>query len=195
MSSTTRPGTTGSSTTRPGTMGPGTMGLSTTPSIKAMVMEPSRRPSVRAIAFWTWTALVGWSFFFLAQLVWMLLGSAWASPLHLTALGLTVVAATVHASIMPRWRYRVHRWEITDDAVFVRSGWFTQETRVAPIARLQSVDSRRGFIHRMMRLTNVTITTASSAGALTIHALDDDVAREVVAQLAEVAQHSEGDAT
>ena len=96
---------------------------------------------------------------------------------------------------MPRWRYRVHRWEITDDAIFVRSGWLTQETRVAPIARLQTVDARRGFLSRMMGLTSVTITTASSAGALTIHALDDAVAREVVAVLAEVAQHSEGDAT
>jgi membrane protein YdbS with pleckstrin-like domain len=47
----------------------------------------------------------------------------------------------------------------------------------------------------MMGLTSVTITTASSAGALTIHALDDDVAREVVARLAEVAQQTPGDAT
>ncbi|MFJ8894346.1 PH domain-containing protein [Leifsonia sp. NPDC102414] len=164
-------------------------------SIAALVREPSGRPSTRAVRFWAWDAAVGWTFFAALQLVWMLLADAWTQPLHLAGLGLTVVAAIVHVAVMPRWRYRVHRWEITEDAIFVRSGWFTQETRVAPIARLQTVDSRRGFLMRMMGLTSVTITTASSAGALTIHALDDAVAREVVAILAEVAQHSEGDAT
>ncbi|KRC49571.1 hypothetical protein ASE16_12665 [Leifsonia sp. Root227] len=163
-------------------------------SIAALVREPSGRPSTRAVRFWAWDAAVGWTFFAALQLVWMLLADAWTQPLHLAGLGLTVVAAIVHVAVMPRWRYRVHRWEITEDAIFVRSGWFTQETRVAPIARLQTVDSRRGSLMRMMGLTSVTITTASSAGALTIHALDDAVAREVVAILAEVAQHSEGDA-
>lgn len=164
-------------------------------SIAAMVKEPSLRPSVRAMTFWTWNAVIGWTVFFIAQLVWMLVANVWTDPLHLAGLAVTIVVAVAHVSIMPRWRYSVHRWEITDDAVFVRSGWLTQETRVAPIARLQTVDSRRGFLHRMMGLTSVTITTASSAGALTIHALDDDVARDVVAQLAEVAQQTQGDAT
>lgn len=56
------------------------------------------------------------------------------------------------------WRYRVHRWKISDDAVYTRSGWFTQESRVAPIARVQAIDSRCGLLHRMMRLTSVTVT-------------------------------------
>jgi len=167
----------------------------TAASIAVMVKEPSLRPSVRAVKFWTWNAIIAWTVFFIGQLVWMLIANVWTDPLHVAGLALTIVAAVVHVSIMPRWRYRVHRWEITDDAVFVRSGWFTQETRVAPIARLQTVDSRRGFLHRMMGLTSVTITTASSAGALTIHALDDDVARSVVAELSAVAQQTEGDAT
>jgi hypothetical protein len=164
-------------------------------SIAAMVREPSGRPSPRAVRFWTWNAIVGWLIFITLQLLWMLVANDWKSPQHFVGLAVTVVVAIVHVSIMPRWRYRVHRWEITDDAIFVRSGWMTQETRVAPIARLQTVDSRRGFLHRLMGLTSVTITTASSAGALTIHALDDAVARDVVATLAEVAQHTAGDAT
>jgi membrane protein YdbS with pleckstrin-like domain len=164
-------------------------------SIAAMVREPSGRPSPRAVRFWTWNAIVGWLVLIALQLLWMLVANDWTSPQHLAGLAVTVVVAIVHVSIMPRWRYRVHRWEITDDAIFVRSGWLTQETRVAPIARLQTVDSRRGFLHRLMGLTSVTITTASSAGALTIHALDDAVARDVVATLAEVAQQTAGDAT
>lgn len=165
------------------------------PTIARLVEEPTGRPSTRAIAFWTWNAIVGWVVFVLLQLAWMLFANAWTSVPHLVGLAVTFVVAVVHVSVMPRWRYRIHRWEITDDAVFVRSGWLTQETRVAPIARLQTVDSRRGFLHRIYGLTTVTVTTASSAGALSIHALDDAVAREVVATLAEVAQQTAEDAT
>jgi len=163
--------------------------------IARLVREPAGRPSQRAVAFWAWNAVVGWCVFVGLQLVWMLFADAWTSPLHLAGLAVTAVVAIVHVSIMPKWRYRVHRWEITDDAVFVRSGWLTQETRVAPIARLQTVDSRRGFLHRIYGLTTVTVTTASSAGALSIHALDDAVARDVIATLTAVAQQTPGDAT
>jgi membrane protein YdbS with pleckstrin-like domain len=169
--------------------------MSSSAGIAAMVHDPVGRPSERAVRFWTLDAITGWAFFAALQLLWMLLGSLWTDPWHLGGLALTVVAAAIHAAIMPRWRYSVHRWEITDDAIFVRSGWLTQETRVAPISRLQTVDSRRGFLSRLMGLTTVKITTASSAGALTIHALDDAVAEEVVAKLAVIAQQNAGDAT
>jgi uncharacterized protein len=169
--------------------------MSATTGIAAMIHDPSRRPSVRAVRFWTLDAIIGWTFFAVLQVAWMLIGNYWTNPLHLGGLALTVVAAIIHAAIMPRWRYSVHRWEVTDDAIFVRSGWLTQETRVAPISRLQTVDSRRGFLSRIMGLTTIKITTASSAGALTIHALDDAVAQEVVAKLATIAQQNAGDAT
>jgi membrane protein YdbS with pleckstrin-like domain len=169
--------------------------MSVAAGIATMIHDPVGRPSERAVRFWTLDAIVGWTFLAVIQLLWMLVGNLWTDPLHLAGLAVTVVAAAIHSTIMPRWRYRVHRWEITDDAIFVRSGWLTQETRVAPISRLQTVDSRRGFLSRLMGLTTVKITTASSAGALTIHALDDAVAQEVVAKLAAIAQEHAGDAT
>jgi uncharacterized protein len=169
--------------------------MSATAGIAAMIHDPAGRPSPRAVRFWTLDAISGWTFFVVLQVVWMWIGNYWSDPYHLGGLTLTVIAATVHAAIMPRWRYSVHRWEITDDAIFVRSGWLTQETRVAPISRVQTVDSRRGLLSRIMGLTTVKITTASSAGALTIHALDDAVAEDVVAKLAAIAQHNAGDAT
>ncbi|HEX4058840.1 MAG TPA: PH domain-containing protein [Galbitalea sp.] len=169
--------------------------MSSTAHIATIVHDPAGRPSPRAVRFWTLDAIIGWAFFAALQVLLMLVSNTWTSSLHLWGLGITVVAAILHASIMPRWRYSVHRWDVTDDAIFVRSGWLTQETRVAPISRLQTVDSRRGFLSRIMGLTTVKITTASSAGALTIHALDDAVAQEVVAKLAVIAQENAGDAT
>ena len=77
---------------------------------------------------------------------------------------------------MPQWRFRVHRWEATAEAVYTQAGWFNQERRVAPVSRIQTVDSERGPFEQLFGITKVTITTASAAGPLTIHGLDQDTA-------------------
>jgi membrane protein YdbS with pleckstrin-like domain len=169
--------------------------MSSSATLATIVHDPQGRPSSRAVRFWTLNAIYGWTVFAALQVLLMLISNSWTNTVHLGGLALTVVVAVIHVSVMPRWRYSVHRWEITDDGIFVRSGWLTQETRVAPISRLQTVDARRGLLSRLMGLTTVKITTASSAGALTIHALDDAVADEVVARLATIAQQNAGDAT
>ena len=43
--------------------------------------------------------------------------------------------------VVPMWRYRVHRWEIRPQAVYTRTGWLVQERRIAPISRVQTVDT------------------------------------------------------
>ena len=63
---------------------------------------------------------------------------------------------------MPFWRYRVHRWEVTDDAVYTRTGWLWQEWRIAPMSRIQTVDTARGPLEQLFRLASVTVTTASA---------------------------------
>ncbi len=78
----------------------------------------------------------------------------------------------VFVVVVPLWRYRVHRWEIGPQAVYTRSGWLVQERRIAPISRVQTVDTYRGPLDRLFGLANVTVTTASSAGAVRIVALD-----------------------
>jgi membrane protein YdbS with pleckstrin-like domain len=97
--------------------------------------------------------------------------------------------------VMPPWRYRVHRWEVTEDAVYTQAGWLTQERRIAPISRVQTVDTQRGPLEQLFGLANVTVTTASAAGPLRIHGLDRGVADGLVAHLTEVTSRSEGDAT
>ena len=102
----------------------------------------------------------------------------------------TVLIAAVHLAVMPRLRYRVHRWELTDDAVYTRSGWLTQEWRIAPVTRIQTVDSERGPIGRLFHLTKVTVTTASAAGPLVIDGLDEQVAAEFASEVTAAAQAS-----
>ncbi len=110
-------------------------------------------------------------------------------------LSLTVAVALAHLIVMPQWRYRVHRWETSADAVYTQSGWFNQERRIAPISRIQTVDSHRGPLEQLFGLANVTVTTASAAGPLHVHGLDLAVARQLVHELTTITQATEGDAT
>jgi membrane protein YdbS with pleckstrin-like domain len=96
---------------------------------------------------------------------------------------------------LPRWWYRVHRWEVTDSAVYTRSGHFWQEWRVAPMSRIQTVDTQRGPLEQRFGLATVTVTTASAKGAVKIEGLDHAVAADLAEQLTATTQATPGDAT
>ena len=114
-------------------------------------------------------------------------------PWWAVVLGAAAVAAYV--AVVPQWRYLVHRWEVTDTAVYTQTGWWSRERRIAPMSRIQTVDHVEGAIARLFGLATVTVTTASSAGALEIAGLDKDVARALVDELTIKADAVEGDAT
>ncbi|MFY1621392.1 PH domain-containing protein [Micromonospora sp. WMMD736] len=156
--------------------------------------DPTNPPSRKAPLVWALGAAVPWFMLVIGQLVWLGLdGRFWW--LHLAVGLLTVIGATVSIAVVPLWRYRVHRWEISDQAVFTRTGAIVQERRIAPISRVQTVDTYRGPLDRLFGLANVTVTTASSAGAVRIVALDSEVADAVVAQLTDIAALGTEDAT
>ena len=108
---------------------------------------------------------------------------------------LVAVALSAYAAVVPQWRYLVHRWEVTDTAVYTQTGWWTRERRIAPMSRIQTVDHVEGAISRLFGLATVTVTTASAAGALAIVGLDKAVARALVDELTVKADAVEGDAT
>ncbi len=147
---------------------------------------------------WAVSAAIPFVMLILIQLVWIAVDprGAW---LHAAAAGMTVLGIVAFVVVAPLWRYRVHRWEVSlasgPPAVYTRTGWITQERRIAPISRVQTVDTYRGPLDRLFGLANVTVTTASSAGAVRIVALDADVADRVVAQLTDIAAISAQDAT
>ena len=155
---------------------------------------PANQVAPRAVWYWFSRALAGWLVLVAAQvLAWIL---QWPiPPWRNQVLVATVLLALVHLTVMPRWRYRVHRWELSADAVYTRSGWWTQEWRIAPVTRIQTVDTERGPIGRLFRLTKVTVTTASAAGPLVIDGLDEPVAAKFAAEVTAAAQVSRDDAT
>ena len=159
-----------------------------------MLRPPANRLSPRAVWYWLSRAAAGWLVVIAIEVI------AWVfdwpiPPWRPQVLVVTVVVAAVHVAVMPRWRYHVHRWELSADAVYTRSGWWTQEWRVAPVSRVQTVDTERGPIGRLFRLSKVTVTTASAAGPLVIEGLDEPVALQFAADVAAAAQATRGDAT
>lgn len=157
--------------------------------------DPSWRPSPKAKALWAINAALLWVVPFVAQIVWAIVDGDATSAVHVGVFAASVVLTAAHIGGVPMWRYAVHRWEVSDTAVYTRTGWFTQERRIAPISRVQTVDTERGPIDRMLGLATVTVTTASSAGAVKITALDNEVADRTVAQLTEIAARNTSDAT
>ena len=156
--------------------------------------EPKNSVDRRAISWWSVQAVleVGPVVLTLAVLALLL---PTARPWLLAGLAVAVVVGVPYVLIMPRWRFRVHRWEATDDAVFARSGWLWQEWRVAPMSRIQTVDTVRGPLQQRFRLSTLTVTTASAKGAITIDGLDHELAADLVIRLTAIAQATPGDAT
>ena len=155
--------------------------------------EPDQRVSPRARLMWLATNLVQ-AVMVVAVLV-VVTGPMDAFDLPWWAWVVLVVALLTYAVGVPQWRYAVHRWEVTDTAVYTQTGWWTRERRIAPMSRIQTVDHVEGAIARLFRLATVTATTASAAGALEIAGLDKEVARRLVDDLTVKADAVEGDAT
>ncbi|MEU5806213.1 PH domain-containing protein [Streptomyces sp. NPDC059650] len=107
----------------------------------------------------------------------------------------TLVPGLLYMAVMPVWRYRVHRWEMTEDAVYAASGWLWQRWRVVPLSRVQTVDMLRGPLQQMFGLSGITVTSASSAGAVKINGLDHQDATGLVEHLTRSVQDVPGDAT
>lgn len=116
-------------------------------------------------------------------------------PLGWWVVGLATLLVAAYVAVVPRWRYAVHRWEVTGTAVYTQTGWWARERRIAPMSRIQTVDHVEGAIARLFGLSTVTVTTASAAGALGIEGLDREVALRLVDELTLMADSVPGDAT
>ena len=155
--------------------------------------EPRERVSPRARQLWLLESALG----ALVVLVVVLgAGFLWA-PFDVRWWMVALLVAFEGASVVvvPAWKYAVHRWEVTDTAVYTQTGWWTRERRIAPMTRIQTVDYAEGALERLFGLASVTVTTASAAGALRIGGLDRDLAQRLSAELTVRADADPGDAT
>lgn len=155
--------------------------------------DPAHRVSPRARTMWQVEAAVEALVVIVLGVVAALLWAPDALRWPLAALVVLVSAGV--AVVVPLWRFRVHRWEVSATAVYTQRGWWARERRIAPMSRVQTVDFAQGPLARVFGLATVTVTTASAAGPLQIEGLDRQVALGLVDELTRKADLVEGDAT
>lgn len=162
----------------------------TTSSVR--LRAPAHHVDPRAMTWWRLQDALFWAVPLLAGGVFLVF---W-QPAWLVVLEVAVaVLAAVDLVVSPRIRYARHRYETTDVAVYVRDGVFVEDWRVAPLSRVQTVDTKRGPLQQWLGLSTVTVTTASTAGELKIKGLDRDEAAALVERLTAATEATPGDAT
>ena len=144
---------------------------------------------------WTVEALIANVLLVAAQVVWWVVDDGQDRTRHWVVAAIWLVVAVAYVVVMPRWRYRVHRWEATEHAIYTQTGWLNQERRIAPLSRVQTVDLERGPVAQLFGLASVRVTTASAAGPVRIHGLDLPVAQQLIDSLTAAAVLEKGDAT
>jgi uncharacterized protein len=171
--------------------------------VRAPLRDPVHRVSRRAIALWFVEAIIGFAFLLGAAIViaYLLDRSDWSALPGWAADRVWLLPVVVGVVMLPLvvleplLRYAVHRWELSGDVVYARSGWLSREWVFVPVSRIQTVDKAQGWFERALRLATVEIRTASHAGSSTIKGLDYDVAAGFAEELARRAQELRDDAT
>ena len=166
--------------------------MSTAPAPNPALRDPAHQVSTKAPRLWALGAVVR-SLLLTALLIGAdLMGWIevpwWVWPPF-------VVVAVAYVVVMPRVRYRIHRWESTETAVYTQTGWLGRERRIAPMSRIQTVDFAQTAVDRFFGLASVTVTTASAAGPLRINDIDKPVADRLVDDLTRRTEAEAGDAT
>jgi membrane protein YdbS with pleckstrin-like domain len=168
-----------------------TVGTPTGTAVALPLRPPAHQADPRAVTWWRLRGLGGTLMLAAPQVAAAAFGPSW---LLVTAL-LTCVAGLAYVVAVPPVLFRIHRWEVTGEAVYTLSGWLVREWRIAPISRIQTVDTERGPLQQLLRLATVTVTTASARGAVKITGLDAAAAAELARSLTETTQATPGDAT
>ncbi|MEV0203476.1 PH domain-containing protein [Nonomuraea sp. NPDC050691] len=165
--------------------------------------DPAHRVSPKAVRLWLMEALIAFVLLVGGSYLaggWVG-GSGWpwvpgwfaARPWLLpVAVG---VLTTPFLVAEPFVRYAVHRWELSGDVVYARTGFLTREWVFVPVSRIQTVDKAQGWLERALGLATLEIRTASHAGSSTIKGLDYGVAAGLAERLAHRAEELRDDAT
>lgn len=168
--------------------------IPTAPTGVLRLRDPRHRVHRKSILWWTLRSAIFWVVVIVGQVLGEVLPAQPPGWLKTTLL-VSIVLGVLQVVIEPQWRYRVHRWEANHEAVVTRSGWINQEWRVAPLSRIQTVDTKRGPLEQLLGLATVTVTTASAAGPVQIAGLEHGAAAALVDELTATTQATPGDAT
>lgn len=150
---------------------------------------PTNQLDRKAVAVWRIQALLSWGLLTIGALVaGVVMSGLGLGPLiSWAALLFTLAGLLLMLTVVPAWRYRRWRWEVSEQEVRLQKGLLVVERAVIPMVRVQHVDTSQGPIMGAFGLSEVRVWTA--AGSHSIPALADEDAqhlRDRIAMLARV---------
>ncbi|GAB2846250.1 PH domain-containing protein [Actinocorallia aurea] len=157
---------------------------------------PAHRVSGRAVIKWAADLLIGGAvltgvaYGFTAWTT----GARWNFQPHWLPWTVGVLSALA-VLVIPPWRYRVHRWEVSSDVVYTTAGWLSREWLLVPVSRIQTVDAVQSWLERLLDLATLKVTTASHEGSSELTGLPVGTATALAEQLARRAHDLRDDAT
>lgn len=105
----------------------------------------------------------------------------------IVASGLTLVLlnAVVRIAVVPPIRYRLWRYQLREDQLFLQRGFLVIRRTLIPLVRVQNVDTVQGPIARRFGLWSVVVFTAANAQSIpALSKSQADRLRENIAELA-----------
>lgn len=158
-----------------------------------MKPEPENRIDPKAITAWRindgFSSLTYW----IIPLIYS--GIAWDSdwvfwPVYpLTAL--VIINTSLQFTIIPLIQWQRWRYQIDDNEIDLKRGFFIVRRTLIPVKRVQHVDTSQGPVYRKLKLAKVSIFTAGSIHE--IPALSEktaDEARNLISKFARKAQEN-----
>ena len=101
------------------------------------------------------------------------------------ALGLILVNAVARIAVIPPIRYRLWRYQLREDQLFLQRGFLVIRRTLIPLIRVQNVDTVQCPIARRFGLWSVVVFTAANAQSIpALSKSQADTLRESIAELA-----------
>ncbi len=101
------------------------------------------------------------------------------------ALGLILVNAVARIAVIPPIRYRLWRYQLREDQLFLQRGFLVIRRTLIPLVRVQNVDTVQGPVARQFGLWSVVVFTAANAQSIpALSKSQADTLRESIAELA-----------
>lgn len=153
--------------------------------------EPSQQIARKALSVWRINGALNSIFFLLVSIGSVVLVILTDVPVWIAiiVISLSVLIAYILIQVVPKIRYRIWRYEVSEYEIELKYGLFIIRRVLIPMVRVQHVDTKQGPLLRHYDLSTVTISTAA-----TIHeipALDNETAdqvRDFISQMARVTE-------
>lgn len=164
------------------------------PAVIPGLRPPANQLDPRVQRIWAVeTLLSGLTFSIAAVVAAGLLDAFTGTPraLLVAAVGLIMALSIAVALVVPGISYRHYRWEVTEAGLIVQRGWLLREFIAVPHTRVQTVETRRGPLERLVDLASAGVSTAAGE-AVRVPGLTPETAAGLQADLAARTGRGEG---